>query len=114
MLDIDQAMRIAPKKSDHSILHMNCDPIAIFVLLWRRDDWSHRNSFKLADSLENIAHLPPFNRQLMFIVDVLICAPAATAKIGTLWADAIRRAFFNLHQLRLGELFFLAHDLRRN
>ena len=113
-LDIDQAMRVAPKKSDHPILHMDRDSIAIFVLLRRRDDRSQRKIFELADSLENIAHLPPFDRQLMFVVNVLVRAPAAMAKIGALWPDTMRRAFLDFHELRLSELFFFPHDLRRN
>src|SRR5437667_6381748 len=50
----------------------------------------------------------------MFVVDVLVCASAAAAKIGALRCDAMRGAFLNFYQLRLGELFFLTHDLRRN
>src|SRR5881409_2550797 len=50
----------------------------------------------------------------MFVVDVLVCASAAAAKIGALRCDAMWGAFLNFHQLRLGKLFFLAHDLRRN
>src|SRR6266481_69605 len=50
----------------------------------------------------------------MFVVDVLVRASAAAAKIGALRCDAMRGAFLNFHQLRLGELFFLAHDLGRN
>src|SRR5262249_27709474 len=83
-LDVDQAVRIAPKKSDDPILRMNGDAIAIFVLFRRRDDRSKRNICEFADPPENIAHLARFNRQLMFVVDVLVGASAATAKIGTL------------------------------
>src|SRR6266496_5321836 len=93
---------------------MNRDAIAIFVLFRRRDNGAQRNIFKLADSVEDVAQLVPFNRELMFVVDVLVCASAAMAKIWPPRCDAIRGAFLNLHQLRLGELFFLAHDLRRN
>src|SRR5437773_4103098 len=50
----------------------------------------------------------------MFVVDVLVCASAAAAKIGALRCDAMWGAFLNFYQLRLGELFFFAHDLRRN
>src|SRR5207249_7569443 len=50
----------------------------------------------------------------MFVVDVLVCASAAAAKIGALRCDAMWGAFLNFHQLRLGELFFLAQALRRN
>src|SRR5438046_10129492 len=50
----------------------------------------------------------------MFVVDVLVCASAAAAKIGALRCSAMWGAFLNFHPLRLGKLFFLAHDLRRN
>src|SRR5438874_4834009 len=50
----------------------------------------------------------------MFVADVLVCASAASAEIGALRCDAMRGAFLNIHQFRLGELFFLAHDLSGN
>ena len=93
---------------------MNRDAVAISVRFRRRDDRSQRNISKLADSLKNVAHLPPFNRQLMFVVYVLVSASAALAKIRALRCDAMRGAFLNFHQLRLGELLFLAHDLSGN
>src|SRR4029077_7134501 len=93
---------------------MNRNTIAIFVLLWRRNDGAQRNIFELADSLKDVAHLAPFNRELMFVADVLVCAPAAMAKIRALRCHAIRGAFLNFQQLCLGELFFLSHDLGRN
>ena len=93
---------------------MNCDAVAISVRFRRRDDRSQRNILKLADSLKNVAHLPPFNRQLMFVADVLVCASAASTKIRALRCDAMRRAFLNFNQFRLGELLFLANDLSGN
>src|SRR4029450_12381586 len=93
---------------------MDRDAIAIFVLLRRRDDAAQRNIFKLPDSVEDVAYLVPFNRELMFVVDVLECTSAAMAKRRAPRWGAMQGVFLNLHQLRLGELFFLAHDLRRN
>ena len=93
---------------------MNRDAIAIFILLWRRNDGAQRNIFKLADSLEDAPHLTPFNCELMSVVDVLVCASAAVAKIRALRYHAMRGVFLNFHQLCLGELFFLSHDLGRN
>src|SRR5262252_6489910 len=107
-------MRIASKKSDHAILHMNCDTVAILVLLRRCDDWPQRNILELADPSEQIAHLLPFYRKLMLVIDVLVCASAALAKIRTDRCDAMRRVLLNFHQLRLGKLFFLPHDLGGN
>ena len=93
---------------------MNRDAVAMSVRFRRRDDRSQRNIFKLADSLKNVAHLPPFNRQLVFVAYVLVGASAALAKIRALRCDAMRGAFPNFHQFRLGELLFLAHDCRRD
>src|SRR5215211_1958115 len=50
----------------------------------------------------------------MFVVAVLVCASAAIPKIGAPGCDAMRGAFLNFHQRRLGELFFLTHDLGGN
>src|SRR5579884_746423 len=113
-LDINQAMGIAPEKANHAILCMNRDAIAISVLLWRRDDRPHGDVLEVADSLKRVAHLPPFDCQLMFVADVLIRAAPAPAKIRALRRDTIRRTFFHLHKFRFGELFFLAHDFCRN
>src|SRR5215469_14216309 len=107
-------MGIAPIKADHAILRMNCDTIAVAVLMRRGDNWAHRNFLEFADAVEDIAYLPPFNRQFMFVIDVLIRAAAAVPEIGTLRRHAMWRAFPNIEKLRLCELFFLAHNFRRN
>jgi len=83
-------------------------------MLRRRDDRPHRNILELADSLESIAYLSPFNRELMFVIDVLIRAAAAPAEIRTLWFYAMRRKLLYIGQFRFGELLFLAHDLGGN
>src|SRR6266567_4118187 len=101
-------MRIAPEKADHAVLRVHCDAIAVCVLLGRRDDRSHRNVLEFADSLERVTNLSPFNRKLMFVVNVLISASATAAEIGTLWFHTIRRALLYFDQLCFGELFFLA------
>src|SRR5436190_9681416 len=107
-------MGIAPEKSDHAILRVHGDAIAIRVLLGRWNDWSHRNIFQLPDPLERIAHLVPFNCKLMFVTDVLISAAAAAAEIRALRHDAMRRAFLKFDKLRFRKLFFFAHDLGRD
>src|SRR5882724_5245444 len=112
--DVDQAVRIAPEKSDHAILSVNRDAIAISILFGRRDNRAHRNVFEFSDALQNIAHLPPFNRKLMFVVDMLISASAATTKVWALRRNAMQRAFFNIDKFTLGELLFLAHNFRRD
>ncbi|PYL81472.1 MAG: hypothetical protein DMF21_05310 [Verrucomicrobia bacterium] len=90
-------MRIATEKTDHAILRVDSDAIAISILLERRDDWPHRNVSEFADALQSIAHLAPLNRKLMFVVDVLIRASAATAKVWALRCNAMRRAFLNTY-----------------
>src|SRR6266487_6567287 len=114
MLDVDQLVRIASEKTDHAILRVNSDAIAIRVLLGRRDDRPHRNIFQFADSLESVTNLSPLNRKLMFVTHVLVSASSTPAKIGTLWLQAIRRVLLHFDEVRLTELFFLAHDLGRD
>src|SRR5439155_24556698 len=109
MLDVQQAMRIAPEKTNHAVLRVHSDAIAVCVLLGRRDDRSHRNVVDFADSLESFANLSPFDRKLMFVPNVLVSASSAAAEIGTFWFHTIRRALFYLDQLRFGELLFHAH-----
>src|ERR1700682_634812 len=50
----------------------------------------------------------------MFVIDVLIGAATTATEIWTQRFDAVRRRFFKIDNLRFGELFFLAHDLRGN
>src|SRR5881409_3142685 len=114
MLDIDQAMRIAPEKADHAFLRMHSYAVAISILLRRRNDWSHRNVLEFADPLKSVTNLPPFDRKLMFVAHVLVSASAASAKIGTMWFYTMRRTFLNLDQFRFGELLFFAYDFGRN
>jgi len=114
MLDINQLVRIAPEKADHAFLRMHSYAVAISILLRRRNDWSHRNILELADSLERIAHLSPFDRKLMFVADVLVSASAASAEIRALRFDTIRGGLLHLDEFRFGKLLFLAHDLGRD
>ena len=113
-LDVDQAVRVAPEESDHAVLCVNGDAIAIAVLFGRRDNRSHRNLFEFADSLENIARLAPFDRKLMLVADVLISASAAAAKVRTWRPDPIGRRLAHIDKFTINELFFLAHDLGRD
>src|SRR5262245_65004695 len=94
-LDVNQTIRIALKKTNHTILYVHGDAVAIGVLPRRRDDRTHGNVFQLADSLKRIPHLSPFNRKLMLVIDMLIRATAAPAEIRALWRDAIGRTLLN-------------------
>src|SRR6516164_11012282 len=98
-LDIKQTMRIAPKKTDHAVLRVYGNAVAIRVLPRRHDNRAHGNILQFPDSLKRIPHLSPFNRKLMLIIDVLIRAAAASAEIRALWRDTIRRTFLNFDQL---------------
>src|SRR6476619_6668492 len=109
-LDINQTMRIAPKKTDHTVQRVHGDAVAICVLPRRRDYRTHWNILQFADSLERVAQLPPFNRELVLVIDVLIRAAAASAEIWALWRDAIRRTLLNFHQLCFAELLLFRHD----
>jgi hypothetical protein len=74
----------------------------------------HRNILQFADSLERVAHLSPFNRKLMLVIDMLIRAATASAEIRALWRDAIRRTLLNFNQISFGELLLFPHDFGGN
>src|SRR5205809_6415610 len=112
--DVDQAVRVAPKKSDHAILRVDRDPIAVSVRFGRRNNRAHRDLFEFPNSLENIAHLAPFDGKLMFIIDVLISTSATTAKVRTWRLHSIGRPLPHIDKVALGALLFLAGDFRRN
>src|SRR5260370_42238961 len=50
----------------------------------------------------------------MLVADVLISASAAATKVRTWWLDPIRRRLAHIDKFTISELFFLAHDLRRD
>lgn len=114
LLDIDQAIRVTPEKSDHALPRMDGDAVAISILFRRRNDRSRRDIFEFADSLQNISRLAPFDRKLMLVADVLISASAAAAKVRTWRPDPIGRRLAHIDKFTISELFFLAHDLRRD
>src|SRR6476660_7013723 len=89
-LDINQTMRIAPKKTDHAVQRVHGDAVAICVLPQRRDYRAHGNILQFANSLERVSHLSPLDRKLMLVIDMLIRAAAASTEIRALWRDAIR------------------------
>src|SRR6266704_3915613 len=89
-LNVKQGMRIAPEKTDHAVLRVHSDAVAISILLRRRNDWSHRNVLEFADPLKSVTNLPPFDRKLTFVAHVLVSASAASAEIQALRFDTIR------------------------
>src|SRR5262249_40460084 len=98
-VDIKQMMRIAPEKTNHPVLRVHGDAVAVRVLIRRRNNRTHGSVLQFADALERDSYLSPFNGKLMFISDVLICAAAASAEIWALWRHAIGRTLFNFDQL---------------
>src|SRR6476620_11311107 len=113
-LDINQTMRIAPKKTDHAVQRVHGDAVAICVLPRRRDYRTHRNILQFADSLERVAQLSPFNRELVFVIDILIPAAAASAEIRADCGDAIKRTPLQINQICFGELLLFADDFSGN
>jgi len=107
-------MGIAPGKTDHAVLRMHSDAIAIAILLGRRNDWLQRNVFKFADALQNVADLTPFDGELMFVSDVLIGAAPAAAEIWTRRFYAMGRTFLNIDEFRFRVLLLLADDFSRH
>ena len=89
---------------------MNGNAITISVLFGRRNDRPHRDIFDFADSLEKIAHLPPFDCELMFVINVLIYTATATAEVWTWRLDAVGRRFQDIDKFCFGELLFLADN----
>jgi len=113
-LDINQSMGIAPKESNHTILSVHRNAVSIRVGDGRRDYRPYRNLFNLSDSLQNIPNLPPFDRKLVFVSDVLIGAAAASTEVRALRLNAERRTFSKIDNFRLSEFFFVADDLGRD
>src|SRR4029077_19735604 len=111
-LDVDQIVRIAAKISNHAVSGMNRNPIPIAVWKRRWDDWTDWDIFQFSDSFQNVADLAPFDRELMFVIDVLVGAAAAATEVGTLRFGAVRRSCPNIDNLPLGELFFFPKILR--
>ena len=93
---------------------MHGDAVAIRVLARRRDNRPHGNVLQFADSLERMAHLSPFNRKLVFVIDVLVRAAAASSEIWAFCRNAMRGTFFNFDQVCFGKLRLLPDDFPRN
>ena len=107
-------MRVTPEKTDHPVQCVHGDAVAICVLLGDGIIGRMGTSFSLPILRSASRTLSPFNRELMFIIDVLIRAAAASAEIWALWRDAIRRTLFNFDQLCFGELLLFPDDFGGN
>src|SRR6266550_7381466 len=93
---------------------MNGDAVAIMVSEGRGDNRPHWYIRESADSLQDISNLPPFDCELMFIVDMLISAASAPTEVGAFRSHSMRRALLNLKHFPLGEFPFFADDFRQN
>src|SRR5437016_4763046 len=93
---------------------MHRDTIAIFVFDRRRNEWAHRRLFQPANPPQCFFHLPPFQGQLMFVIDVLVNAPAATSEVRTARLDPMRRSGNNAFQFRFEKFLAFARDVCRN
>src|SRR5882724_2097882 len=93
---------------------MHRDTIAIFVFNRRRNEWAHRWFFQPANTPQRFFHLPPFQGQLVFVIDMLVNAPAATSEVGTTRLDPMRRSRNNAFQFRFEKFFAFARDACRN
>jgi len=76
-----------------------------------RPHWYIRES---TDSLQDISNLPPFDCELMFIVDMLISAASAPTEVGAFRSHPMRRALLNVDYLRFAEFLFFADDFRQD
>src|SRR5438270_3910131 len=114
VLDINEMMRIPPEETNHAVLRVHSDAIAIRVMPRRRDNRPHGNILQFADSLKGVTHLSPFDCKLKLIIDMLISAATASAEIWALRRDAIRGTLLNFEQLCFGELFLFPDNFRRN
>src|SRR5205807_9776844 len=90
------------------------DPIEIFVFDRRRNEGTHRRLFQPANPPQGFFYLPPFQGQLVFVIDVLVNAAAATSEVGTTRLDPMRRSRNNAFQFRFEEFFVFARDACRN
>ena len=93
---------------------MNRDAVSVRIGKGRGDDRPQHNFVEFADALKSVADLLRFDFQLMRIIDVLICAAAATPEVRAGWIDAMGRPYFKINKFGLSELLFLARDFCRN
>ena len=109
-LDIHQRITVGGVKSDDSFGHVNADAVAVAVRLWRRDDGAHGHLGELADAPQSLLHLTRLDGELGRVGDMLVGASAATAEIGTLGLDTIRRRLGDRNERGFGIVFLFAGD----
>jgi len=56
-LDIYQSMGVVAKESDDSFFDMDCDAVAIMVILRRRNDRTQRRFTEFTDALQSLPDL---------------------------------------------------------
>src|SRR4029453_17073454 len=102
------------KESDDSFFDMDCDAVAIMVILRRRNDRAQRRFTELTDPLQRLPDLTRFPVELMLITHVLVTTAAAPPEIGAMRGYALGRRFRHLDEFSLGEGFFFPDNARRN
>src|SRR4029079_10582540 len=93
---------------------MHGNAISVTVGDRRRNHGTNRRFSDFSDSLQNVAHLSPFDSELVFIVHMLISASTTTSEIRALRFHAMRRRLVNRDEFRFRKLLLFAKDLGRN
>src|SRR5437588_735075 len=89
-----------PKRPRNRFEQIHRDAIAIFVFDRRRNEWAHRQLVQPSNSPQGLFHLPPFQGQLMFVIDVLVNAAATTSEVRATRLDPMGRSGNNVFQFR--------------
>jgi hypothetical protein len=92
-------VRTVRVKARDAASDVNPDAIAIFVVVRRGDDRSHRHLGKPADAAEGLLDLRGFDRELARVGDVLVAAAAAAAEVRASRLDSIERRFLDRKEL---------------
>jgi hypothetical protein len=95
--DVELLLGLVPLGPDH-------DPVPVVVRLGAGDDRGDDAFWKSTDALEQVGDLFVFQFQLPGVVDVLILAAAAFAKVTALRSNAVGRGLDDANQSRAGEV----------
>jgi hypothetical protein len=107
---IDQSMLAMTVVADHAFFGVHGDPIAVAIRRGRGDDRLHGHCVEPRDAAHRLFDLLRFQRELMVVADVLICASAAPAEVWALGFDAMLGRDDHLPQFAFAESLFVAQD----
>src|ERR1700758_470764 len=88
-LDVNQSMGIAPEESDRAVLRVDLAAVPLRVGDGRGDYRPYRGLLNFSGSLQTIPNLPPFDRKLVFVSDMLIRAATASTEVRALRLNAV-------------------------